>query len=144
MVERGGRNFYWLQKINTFPERHRGEDAGEHPQLQSMSGNLPARYLQNSRDPPVTVTRHISLLPLTTSRSSRSCIRKICGILGIFLLILSIHSSAQERLQELKADKDARMRWWTDARFGMFIHFGLYSIPAGILMSCPRRSNVIS
>ncbi|MCR5838563.1 MAG: alpha-L-fucosidase, partial [Kiritimatiellae bacterium] len=22
------------------------------------------------------------------------------------------------------------MKWWTDARFGMFIHFGLYAVPA--------------
>ena len=26
--------------------------------------------------------------------------------------------------------KLARMKWWTDARFGMFIHFGLYAVPA--------------
>src|SRR5262245_45181038 len=26
---------------------------------------------------------------------------------------------------------DARMAWWRDARFGMFIHWGLYAIPAG-------------
>ncbi len=26
--------------------------------------------------------------------------------------------------------KAARMKWWTDARFGMFIHFGLYALPA--------------
>jgi alpha-L-fucosidase len=25
----------------------------------------------------------------------------------------------------------ARMEWWRDARFGMFIHWGLYAIPAG-------------
>jgi alpha-L-fucosidase len=28
------------------------------------------------------------------------------------------------------SDRDARMRWWREARFGMFIHWGLYS-PAG-------------
>jgi len=27
--------------------------------------------------------------------------------------------------------KDERMEWWRDARFGMFIHWGLYSVPAG-------------
>jgi alpha-L-fucosidase len=27
--------------------------------------------------------------------------------------------------------KDERLAWWRDARFGMFIHFGLYSTPAG-------------
>ena len=31
---------------------------------------------------------------------------------------------------ETKAEKAARMAWWTDARFGMFIHFGLYAMPA--------------
>jgi alpha-L-fucosidase len=32
---------------------------------------------------------------------------------------------------ETPAQRDARMEWWRDARFGMFIHWGLYSIPAG-------------
>ena len=32
---------------------------------------------------------------------------------------------------ETPAQRDARMRWWRDARFGIFIHWGLYSIPAG-------------
>jgi alpha-L-fucosidase len=27
--------------------------------------------------------------------------------------------------------QDDRMAWWRDARFGMFIHWGLYAIPAG-------------
>jgi alpha-L-fucosidase len=32
---------------------------------------------------------------------------------------------------ETPAQKDSRMQWWREARFGMFIHWGLYSIPAG-------------
>jgi alpha-L-fucosidase len=32
---------------------------------------------------------------------------------------------------ETPAQHDARMAWWREARFGMFIHWGLYSIPAG-------------
>jgi alpha-L-fucosidase len=32
---------------------------------------------------------------------------------------------------ETAAQHDARMTWWREARFGMFIHWGLYSIPAG-------------
>ena len=31
---------------------------------------------------------------------------------------------------ETPAQRDARMAWWRDARFGMFIHFGLYAAPA--------------
>ena len=26
---------------------------------------------------------------------------------------------------------DQRMQWWRQARFGMFIHWGLYAVPAG-------------
>lgn len=32
---------------------------------------------------------------------------------------------------ETKEQRDARMEWWREARFGMFIHWGLYAIPAG-------------
>ncbi|MBR1575799.1 MAG: alpha-L-fucosidase [Bacteroidales bacterium] len=32
--------------------------------------------------------------------------------------------------QETREQKLERMKWWTDARFGMFIHWGLYSMPA--------------
>ena len=32
---------------------------------------------------------------------------------------------------ETPAQRDARMAWWRDARFGMFIHWGVYSVPAG-------------
>ena len=33
--------------------------------------------------------------------------------------------------QETKAQKDTRMKWWREARFGMFIHWGTYSVLAG-------------
>ena len=29
------------------------------------------------------------------------------------------------------SERDARMKWWRDARFGMFIHWGVYAVPAG-------------
>jgi len=32
---------------------------------------------------------------------------------------------------ESKKEHDARLAWWRDAKFGMFIHWGVYSIPAG-------------
>src|SRR5947199_4824480 len=34
-------------------------------------------------------------------------------------------------LKETKAERDRRMKWWREARFGMFIHWGLYAVPAG-------------
>ena len=33
--------------------------------------------------------------------------------------------------KETEARHDQRMQWWRDARFGMFIHWGIYSVPAG-------------
>ena len=33
--------------------------------------------------------------------------------------------------EETKQQRDQRMAWWREARFGMFIHWGLYSVPAG-------------
>ncbi len=33
---------------------------------------------------------------------------------------------------ETKQQRDKRMAWWREARFGMFIHWGVYSVPAGI------------
>ena len=55
------------------------------------------------------------------------------GLLALFINILLVSSAFSQvnYLQESKADKDKRMQWWRDARFGMFIHWGLYSIPAG-------------
>ncbi len=32
---------------------------------------------------------------------------------------------------ETPAQHNARMKWWREARFGLFIHWGLYSVPAG-------------
>jgi alpha-L-fucosidase len=32
---------------------------------------------------------------------------------------------------ETKEQRDARMAWWREARFGMFIHWGVYAVPAG-------------
>lgn len=32
---------------------------------------------------------------------------------------------------ETPAQKDARMEWWRQAKFGMFIHWGVYAVPAG-------------
>ena len=38
---------------------------------------------------------------------------------------------------ETKAQRDARMAWWRDAKFGMFIHWGVYSVPAGFFKGKP-------
>ncbi len=54
-------------------------------------------------------------------------LRKIQVLL--LVTILAASASAQKKMigHETPAQKKKRMEWWTDARFGMFIHWGLYS-----------------
>lgn len=40
-------------------------------------------------------------------------------------------TGAADSMQETQKAFDARMAWWRDARFGMFIHWGPYAVPAG-------------
>jgi alpha-L-fucosidase len=52
-------------------------------------------------------------------------------VLSVFLILfLSAGQVASQLNTETKEQKAERMKWWTDARFGMFIHWGLYSMPA--------------
>lgn len=46
-------------------------------------------------------------------------------------LSLSLGPAKAAKPEETAQQKDARMKWWRDAKFGMFIHWGLYAIPAG-------------
>jgi alpha-L-fucosidase len=43
----------------------------------------------------------------------------------------AVHPVPAVQDTETATERDARMEWWREARFGMFIHWGLYSIPAG-------------
>ena len=47
--------------------------------------------------------------------------------LYVLVLALTIQCSQVE-----KSVNNVRMQWWDEARFGMFIHWGLYAIPGGI------------
>ncbi len=49
----------------------------------------------------------------------------------IFALLLVTCATGLLAQRETPGEHDARMQWWREARFGMFIHWGLYSIPAG-------------
>jgi len=48
------------------------------------------------------------------------------------MLILAISPAFAQKMigNETDAQKQERMQWWSDARFGMFIHWGLYSLAA--------------
>lgn len=48
-------------------------------------------------------------------------------IITMILLMFAM----QTNFAQTALSKDERMQWWREARFGMFIHWGVYSIPAG-------------
>jgi alpha-L-fucosidase len=54
-------------------------------------------------------------------------------LVACFAALLFVGCTGEKNyLDESKKDMDKRMEWWRDARFGMFIHWGAYAVPAGI------------
>jgi len=45
---------------------------------------------------------------------------------------LATPAVAQSSRLDTPAEHEKRMAWWKEARFGMFIHWGLYAVPAGV------------
>ncbi len=72
-----------------------------------------------SRNP---ASKWIGLVALATAISARAAgsAPPVAGGAG---------ETGSNAFTETPARHDARMAWWRDARFGMFIHWGLYSIP---------------
>lgn len=58
---------------------------------------------------------------------SNKFLNVLMALFVIFMLFQSGVSFAADKADE----KDNRMEWWREARFGMFIHWGLYALPAG-------------
>lgn len=54
------------------------------------------------------------------------------SVVPIFFLVLCGATLAQERpAASPDPAREARLRWFREAKFGLFIHWGLYAIPAG-------------
>ncbi|MRT93799.1 alpha-L-fucosidase [Ancylomarina sp. 16SWW S1-10-2] len=50
----------------------------------------------------------------------------------MLIALLLISFGCKPKVKEVKKlSDDERMEWWLDARFGMFIHWGAYSVPGG-------------
>lgn len=56
--------------------------------------------------------------------------KSLLWLLLICLSFGSLHAQTKHLSNETAQQKEARMKWWTDARFGMFIHWGLYALAA--------------
>ena len=51
-------------------------------------------------------------------------LKKLTFLCTAMALLLQIAGCAQKTQD--------KMEWWRSARFGMFIHWGIYSVPAGV------------
>lgn len=52
----------------------------------------------------------------------------------LVLFLIPISNLQSQKLQsETPEQKQDRLAWWTHDRFGMFIHWGLYALPARLL-----------
>jgi len=49
----------------------------------------------------------------------------------LLLILLAGLLAACQNSAPIETEQDTRMDWWREARFGLFIHWGLYAIPAG-------------
>ncbi len=52
-------------------------------------------------------------------------------VLALVAMLGMASVSQPTAAEETPQQRDARMAWWRDARFGLFVHWGLYALPAG-------------
>ena len=56
--------------------------------------------------------------------------RKLFFLISMIVCLSNITAQSQKIFNETPEQKKNRMDWWVNDRFGMFIHWGLYSLPA--------------
>ena len=54
--------------------------------------------------------------------------KKILVLITLFLVSLVSYAQEKKIWNETKEEKESRLAWWTNDRFGMFIHWGTYSL----------------
>lgn len=57
--------------------------------------------------------------------------RKVLLAVVVIPWLFSCTQNQQTKEDPVMSEQDQRMEWWRDARFGLFIHWGLYAQPAG-------------
>jgi len=75
---------------------------------------------------------------MTVSVTDRVALGRIMNgaIIIAVLCVLMLTGCQRDAAKSSSSDagnltQDERMQWWREARFGMFIHWGLYAVPAG-------------
>lgn len=75
-----------------------------------------------------------------------------CVVVGLMMSALTVHAKDEKRStpfpqhnwrSETKEQHDQRMAWWREARFGMFIHWGIYSVHGDVWNGKRYKSNSV-
>jgi alpha-L-fucosidase len=65
------------------------------------------------------------------AKFTRRAIHNLWVLLLASIFVARVSGAAGQAIAETKEQRDQRMGWFRDARFGMFIHWGLYAAAAG-------------
>jgi len=57
--------------------------------------------------------------------------KRIVLFISVFVFLIQPAFSQKDYLQETDKEKTKRMQWWLDDTYGLFIHWGIYAVPAG-------------
>jgi len=63
-------------------------------------------------------------------RRGRRCARR-AALVGVLLIAAAALPAAAQAPVQPDPQKEARLAWFREAKYGLFIHWGLYAIPAG-------------
>lgn len=61
----------------------------------------------------------------------RNTMKTVFAAVFAAMAIMANAGSLSAQTTENNNQREARLAWWREAKFGMFIHWGLYSLPAG-------------
>jgi alpha-L-fucosidase len=64
-------------------------------------------------------------------QSGKIYMQKVCFLALMLFFMLSCKTKQKADPNPIVSEKDKRMEWWRESRFGMFIHWGLYTQVAG-------------
>lgn len=129
---------YHIYQSATFDVIELGEDItkGQNVAEFSVEAEVNGKWIAIASGTTIGHKRLIRCAPTTATNVAVKILRLRQGAKATDVHISSFGLYASPNIgkdftHETKEQKDARMAWWRDSRFGMFIHWGLYSIPAG-------------
>ena len=134
----GGQFPFHIYKSATFDVIELGEDIakGQNVAGFSVEAEVGGKWITIASGTTIGAKRLIRCAPVTATSIAVKIqkVRAGAKMSDVRIKDCGLYASpniGKDFTHETKEQKDARMAWWRDSRFGMFIHWGLYSIPAG-------------